>query len=59
MTFRIVITIHSKPDVIDLFMIYFTPSIEPFSSGMYGRHVNTNIFDFLTVKVVCDEDGKL
>lgn len=59
MTFRIVITIHSKPDVIDLFLIDFTPPIQPFTSGMYDRHVNTNIFYFLTVKIVYDEDREL
>ena len=59
MTFRLVITIHFKPDVIDVFLIDFTPPIQPSASGTLGHHVDTNIFDFLTVNTVYDEDRKL
>ncbi len=59
MSFRIVITIHFQPDLIYRFLVDFTPPIESFASGMLGRHVYTNSFDFFTDKIVYEKDREL
>lgn len=59
MSFRIVITIHFQPDVIYCVLVDFAPPIESFASGMLGRHVDTNFFDFITDKVVYEKHREL